>query len=250
MLRKIIAVLLLTVAVVCPATAQSRDVPREDVAYAKAMDNYYEQLTLRSDVNAHNETVTGVLNDFDGRVIVEAFMGSDFYMLLWDAGLEGVVILRNGEEIELTTYTDEHGRPAFETDDISGWVDVLGNELHVRASMPGLERGWMGEIPAEGDDGAGPIGIIADETKECVCKGSQKKCENFEDCVDEEPCTLPNGTGAKCVYVAVTKKKKGMPTSSCGRAGMFIPGGLLFTGVITFCGPVRRSAMRCVRRSL
>ncbi|MBN2559760.1 MAG: hypothetical protein JXQ75_02355 [Phycisphaerae bacterium] len=259
MLRKITLSLLLAVGITCAASADEDTVPDEGRAVADTIEYYEEHLALRQDPAAHAETVIDTLAAFDGRVIIEGFLDGDFCVMLWDAGRGNVVVTRNGEDVPLDTYTDQDGRPAFESGDVFGWLDLLGDELHIEVSGGGQTYRGIGNLPAEpagidqaagidDSDTGGPMVVIVSEMK-CVCKGSleTEHCDGPNDCPTKQPCTLPNGTNSYCVWAPVPETESDRPWCGDSSAG----GAVLVAGMglTTFCGPVRRTVMRRVRRS-
>ncbi|MBN2562947.1 MAG: hypothetical protein JXQ75_18645 [Phycisphaerae bacterium] len=259
MLRKITLSLLVAVGITGAAIAEEDAIPIEGRAVADTIENYEEQLALRQDPAAHAKIVIDTLAAFDGRVIIEGFLDGDFCVMWWDAGLGNVVVTRNGEEVSLDTYTDQDGRPAFESGEVSGWMDLLGDELHVEVSGGGQTYRGIGNLPAEpagidqaagidDSDSGGPMVVIVTKMK-CVCKGTLEAhgCQE-EDCgKNKEPCTLPGGTNSYCVWAPVPETES--DRSWCGDSS--VGGAVLVAGMglTTFCGPVRRRVMRRVRRS-
>lgn len=145
---------------------------------------------------------------------------------------------------------DANGRSAFALGDLSGWVDVLGIELHVQVTMAdGNTYRWEGDLPSETNDGLGAL--IQTRKKKCLCKNTseQRDCTS-DDCDNQRACWT--GTeNSTCGWFPVTVKQPQNPPQGGGISGkadsILLLGGI---GLVTFCVPVRRRLMRrvCTQR--
>ncbi len=237
-------------AIAAPGAAQQAELSEEDLGFAETVEAYQTQLTLGSDPDAHGQAVRDVLGEFDGRIIIEGFFSGEFCVMIWDAGIENVIVFRNDEEAPLDLYTDELGRPAFAAAgseyDLSGWIDVRQGRLHLAVTMDGVAMRWVDDLPTLPDDAGGAMMT----TTERVCKcgpGGISLCPD-DDCESPTTCTQPNGNQANCVWQAYVKDEPANPHEFCmsTRAdGIF---GLGILAGLTFCPPVRRRLIRRIRR--
>jgi len=234
MLRTIALSLLLVVGTACPTTVQATDdVPSNstdqvdvDLAFTEAVEEYEAQLASRADPCGRADAVREVLADFDGRILMGESLDGEFYVVLWNVEIENILILRGVEELALDPYTDEYGRPAFEGEDVSGWVDVVDDVLHLELTL------WddkvyhtIMEISSHWDGGGAdqPLGFHVSRHKECVCKGSETKCPDDDDCQNLQPCTLADGTGSKCKRYWVTDRTVPLDHDQAGDSRMTVP---------------------------
>ncbi len=200
MFRKPVWSFMAVVAVAAAATAQNSGITEEEILFTEAVRNYRQQLESRADPAAHLQSVTSALTAFDGRVIVEDSVDGEFYRVIWDASLGNVVILTGVGEVALDRYTDEYGRPAFQSGTLSGWLDAIGSDMHMAVSAGDDRVRWLGSLAEASGSGTAPL--ITTLARECVCHGSLQLCGS-SDCINNQPCTLPNGQGSMCKYHAV-----------------------------------------------
>ena len=250
-------------AAVSPALGQELNRSAEDEAFGLAVQVYGNETAVRTaELTAlHAEAVVAAMNRFDGSVIVQDYFDDGaLYALLWNAQLPGFVVTRDGSDVPVSQYTDEYGRPAFESlaggVAAAGWLDVTENRLHLLVTAGEASYRWIADLPSGEEESAvgGPpsgLPLIDGEWQEpkrtCKCgPGGLSLCPH-QHCEVPTQCTQPNGNTAQCVWQTAQEKPAQDP-QRCQPGGgltMFMGG---FFGMVTFCRPIRRVVLRRVRR--
>jgi len=158
---------------------------------------------------AHHQQVLNTLDALDGQqIVIDPALGSVSYV----PGV-GVRIVSDGKELRPAMFMDSLGRVGFSGVNFLGSIDVSGNVLFLRADFAGSEYLWAAAI--EHDAVSGRPAIAEPGPKlECLCKGSNNRCSDPQDCSDAQPCSLPNGQNSECKWLPAPCGSQ--PSDNCG----------------------------------
>lgn len=177
---------------------------------------YEQQLSLRVDPAVHTSAVVAELSYFDGAVLIDDWIGENHLVVIWNTVLAHVQAAWNDVPFELTLYYDAYGRPAFASDEVSGWVDVADGYLYGGLELrDGSEHMYAGLVPA-GWDVLPPV-FMAAATRKCICKGSLVIAQ----CAQIDACQIE----ILCRYM----KKPGSPGEPLPPGGTPLPGYVVVT---------------------
>lgn len=162
---------------------------------------YDHLLPLRAEPANHASAVIIGLCPYDSAVLVDDWIGEDHLIMIWNSALAHVQFVWNDVPLELTLYYDVCGRPAFMSDYVNGWVDVVDGYLFCGLDLyDGSGYRYVGLMPDQ-DGFSAVLTRPVDPRTRCICKGTllELQCkESVTACQDERACSYikktPGGT--------------------------------------------------------